>query len=62
MNKVIFKHFNSKLVIAFQLPQMFYEIMLKIVTRIMVFNLNGAFSLILKWKSAFECYVNFHIK
>jgi hypothetical protein len=53
MNEVILKHFISKLAIAFQLPQMFYEIILRIVMRIMVFNLNGAFSIILKWKSSF---------
>jgi len=62
MNKMIFEHFISKLAIGFQLPQMFYEIIPKIVMRIMVFNLSGAFSINLKWKSFFEYYVIFHIK
>jgi len=48
MNKMILQHFISKLAIAFQLPQMFYEIILKIVMKIMVFNLSDAFNIILK--------------
>jgi hypothetical protein len=48
MNKMILEHFISKLVVALQLPQMSYEITPKIVMKIMVFNLNGAFNIIFK--------------
>ncbi len=62
MNKMILENFISKLVIAFQLPQMFYEIIPNIVMRIMVLNLSGAFNIIFKQKSCCKYYVLCHIK